>query len=171
MFRPIDEMKRRARGLHARAKDGDPDAWRRLARLPELRRLEPTARGAALRRRHALATVAREVGFDGWSHAVAVLKGRETSRFGALLYAPACSAHGNIWFAGYADAQAVHREHGGYLLPYKDQYVVVDRHFLQTLGVSPEDPDWQRIGGDWVRPASFDARLRLTARVVQARLS
>ena len=168
MLRPLDEMKRRARALHKAARADDPEAWRRLRRLPELRKAAPDPSG--VQRRHALAAVARELGFEGWSHAVAVLKGAETERFGALMYPPHCSAHWNIWSASYEEARSIHEAHGGYLLPYAHHFVIVDRHFLETLGVSAEDPDWARIGADFVRPACPEARHRLVERVVQARL-
>jgi len=35
----------------------------------------------------------------------------------------------------------------------------VDR--IETLGLLPEDPDWELIGRDWVKPRQMDARARL----------
>jgi hypothetical protein len=121
------------------------------------------------KRRHHLAALAKRIGFEGWQHLVAVLEGDETENFGSLLYAPACSCHFNIWSASYDEARAIRAEHGGWLLPYRHQFLVVDGDFLRTLGLDPDDPDWQAMGRDWLRPASTDARRRLCARAVRAR--
>jgi hypothetical protein len=121
------------------------------------------------KRRHHLAAIAKHLGFAGWQHLVAVLKGDEAVDFGTLMYAPACSAHFNIWSASYDEASAIRSEHGGWLLPYRHQFVIVDRHFIETLGLDPDDADWSEMGRDWVKPASVDARQRLCARLVRAR--
>ena len=50
---------------------------------------------------------------------------------------------------------------GGYLLPYKNDFFVCQRAYIQTLGLDPDDPDWEQIGFDWVKPANQDAINRL----------
>ena len=45
--------------------------------------------------------------------------------------------------------------------------MIVDRYFIETLGLDPEDPDWEAIGRDWVRPASLKARERLYAKLIR----
>lgn len=121
------------------------------------------------KRRHHLAAVARELGFDGWPHLVAVLNGDETERFGSLLYGPACWAHTNIWSTSYEEASSIRAEHGGWLIPYEHQFVIVDRHFLESLGLDPDDPDWEVMGRDWISPRNEAARARLCRRLVRAR--
>ena len=111
--------------------------------------------------------VAREAGFESWLHAASVLEGRRADDFGTLLYPPGCAAHWNIWSASYEEAQAIRQEHGGYLLAYKRHFFIADRYYIQdTLGLDPDDPDWERIGRDWVKPADPEARRRLYAKVL-----
>lgn len=125
--------------------------------------------GDGSQRREHLAALAKHVGFDGWPHLVAVLEGRELSHFGSFCYTPECFAHFNIWSASYDEARAIRAEHGGWLLPYEHQFVIVDRHFVETLGLDPDDPDWEAMGRDWSWPDSLPARARLCERLVKAR--
>lgn len=167
----ITELKAQARRLHRDAVAGEPKALARLKRHPELRKLPQSELTTTLQRRHALATLARELGLSGWPHLLRVLSGQEGQDFGSLLYPQACGAHSNIWSAHYAEAKTIRAEHGGYLLQYKSQFLVVEHHFLNTLGVPPTDGDWEAIGRDWARPADPLARVRLCRRVVRARLA
>jgi len=73
----IDDLKARARILHRQVLAGDPLALTRLRRLPELGETDPPRLGATIKRRHCLTLLARELGFDGWSHATSVLRGRK----------------------------------------------------------------------------------------------
>jgi len=166
----LDRLKTEARHLQRAAKRIEPSALVRLRKLPELRGLADDALQQTLQRRHCLSVVARELGLSGWSHAVAVLSRPETEDFGTLLYPPGCSAHWNIWSASYDEARQIRSEHGGYLLPYKHQFVIVDRDFIDTLGLDPEDDDWTRIGRDWPRAADLIARQRLCAAAVRSRM-
>ena len=140
-----------------------------LAELKAMARERHRAAADDSPRREHLAAVARELGFRGWPHLVAVLNGTETSNFGTLLYAPACHAHFNIWSASADEARQIRAEHGGWLLPYRHQFVIVDEHFVKTLGLDPNDADWTAMGRDWTQPQCADARRRLAARVVHAR--
>ncbi|MEJ6395378.1 hypothetical protein V8J82_19110 [Gymnodinialimonas sp. 2305UL16-5] len=78
-------------------------------------------------------------------------------------FTPKMSAFWNHWFAHYVEAAAHRAANGGVLLPYKTQFVVVELHFLRALGLDPDDPDWRRIGFDWVRPRDAQAFVRLNA--------
>ena len=51
--------------------------------------------------------------------------------------------HWNIWSASYAEARSIREHHGGYLLAYRRHFFIVDRYFIETLGLLPEDPDWE----------------------------
>ncbi|MBI3406586.1 MAG: hypothetical protein HY046_14125 [Acidobacteria bacterium] len=55
---------------------------------------------------------------------------------------------------------------GDFLLGYQRHFVLVDRFYIESLGLDPEDRDWSAIGYDWVRPKSVDARARLFAKAV-----
>ena len=79
----ISDLKAQARILHRQVASGDPHA---VARVRTLAGGDVRAAAGRTRRRHCLATLARELGFRGWPHAVAVLRGTDTSDFGTLLY-------------------------------------------------------------------------------------
>ncbi|MEE8524226.1 MAG: hypothetical protein V3T72_09870 [Thermoanaerobaculia bacterium] len=164
------ELKAGARILHRQAQARDTDALRRLHTLPELRDLDGAEIADRVRRRHCLAVIARELGFDGWPQAAAVLRGdRDATDFGTLLYPSGAAAHWNIWSASYDEAKTIRAQHGGYLLAYKRHFFIVDRHFIETLGLDPEDPDWEAIGRDWARPKKVEARGRLYAKLIRQR--
>lgn len=159
------ELKTWARLLQRALEAGDPAALPRARRLPELRALEPAALVGAFQRRHALAIIALELGFQGWSHLTAVLSGAEQRDLGTALLPPRCKAHWNIWSARYEEAAAIRAEHGGYLLAWKYHFLVVDADYIESLGLDPADPDWEAIGRDWARPRDLAARARLYGRL------
>lgn len=167
----VSTLKTRARHLHRDISFGKPEAVSRVRLLPELRRLEPADLPSAIKRRHCLSTIARELGFEGWPHALAVLQGREAVDFGALLYTEAQSPTLNIWSASYPEARDIRAKHGGYLLPYRRHYLIVDADYIRALGLAAEDPDWDRIGRDWVRPKDPKARERLYGKLIEGRIS
>jgi len=158
----ISELKIRARVLHRSVQAGQPEGLRRLAKPSKSS--EPFAGEA--QHKHCLAAVAREVGFRSWQHAVRVLRGDEaTEDFGTLLVPGSCGAFLNEWHANYSSARQSLSE-GRYLLAYKRDFVVVTRDFITELGLDPDDPDWQRIGHDWVKPGDFAARRRLYDKLI-----
>jgi len=165
----IADLKDRARILHRQIDAGDPDALRRVRQLDDFRGLAADASRERVRRRHCLAAIATELGFDGWPHAVAVLSGKESRDFGTLLYPRGADAHWNIWSASYEEAKAIREQHGGYLLAYRRHYFIADRHFITTIGLNPDDPDWQLIGRDWVKPRRVEARERLYGELIRRR--
>jgi len=170
MTDPIDELKTRARLLHRRIRAGAPDAIARLRRLPAYRKLSAQAladEARDIKLHHALSIIARELGFSGWPAARAVIGGEwPTAEFGTLLCPTRCTVHFNHWFAHHADAVACQRERGGTILGYKQHFVVVDCHYLATLGLDPDACEWQQIGVDWSRPHDVEARTRLYGELV-----
>ncbi len=62
----ISALKARARILHRQVASGNPRAVARVRRLPELADGDVHAAAERTRRRHCLATLARELGFHGW---------------------------------------------------------------------------------------------------------
>jgi hypothetical protein len=164
----IIDLKSHARVLHRRAVGEDPAALRRLRILPEFSRLPDDLLAQSLKRRHCLTAVARQLGFQTWAHALAVLAGDENQAdFGTLLYPTSCHGHYNIWSASYDEAREIRAANSGYLLAYRRQFLVVDASFIESMGVDPSDPDWELIGRDWVRPVDRDARGRLYRQLVQ----
>jgi hypothetical protein len=165
----MSDLKAQARILHRQAVERHPAA---LARVQRLGALAGDAASVPLRirRRHCLTVIARELGFHGWQHAVAVLRGTDSLDFGTLLYPNGAEVHWNIWSASYEEARAIRAQHGGYLLAYRRHFFIADRYFIATLGLDPADPDWQLIGRDWVRPARVDARERLYGKLIRRRI-
>lgn len=171
MMDPVRELKIRAELLHTRLASNDAEALTRLRALPELRRADEASLVAAvpgIRRKHCLAVVARECGFSSWERARLALEGEpDAPELGTLLY----GRDGSVlhhWFTTYNDARAhvetLPEAPRSYLLTYKHHFFVADRAFIASLGLDPDDPDWQAIGWDWARPADPAARSRLYAK-------
>jgi len=83
---------------------------------------------------------------------------------GPVMYVSRMAVFLNRWFATYDAARKSMDSEGGYLLPWDGQYVVTVADAIRELGLDPEDPDWKRIGRDWVRPDDIDAWERLRIR-------
>ncbi|MFL9458498.1 MULTISPECIES: hypothetical protein [Nostocales] len=79
----------------------------------------------------------------------------------SIMYVSGMDACLNRWFATYEDARASLDSIGGYLFPYKGQYFITESEAIRELGLDPEDPDWAKIGWDWVRPLDTQAWERL----------
>ena len=80
---------------------------------------------------------------------------------GPTMYVARMDAFLNRWFTSYEEARASLEAGGGFLLPYRHQFFVAVAGAIRELGLDPEDPDWERIGWDWVRPMDEDAWQRL----------
>ena len=124
-----------------------------------------------VRRKHALAVIASEAGFRDWLHLRAsvddapIETGFDTTR----LFPPRNAVFLNHWFARYEEArQMLDAEPTRYLFPYRHQYVLCEAGLLENLGVDAADPDWDRIGRDWVKPRDTEARARLAVRLRRA---
>ncbi len=68
------------------------------------------------------------------------------------------------WFTTYEAARISREAEGGYLLPYRGQFVVTTEEGIRGLGLDPADPDWARIGWDWVQPLDAASWERLRDR-------
>lgn len=77
------------------------------------------------------------------------------------MYVTSMSVMLNHWFNDYAEARAWLDAEGGFLLPYRHQFFVTTAEAIRLLGLDPADPDWDRIGRDWVRPLDAAAHERL----------
>lgn len=85
----------------------------------------------------------------------------QTFHDGPIMYVTRMSVYLNRWFAAYEDARSFLKSEGGYLLPYQDQFFLAEGGAIEELGLDPADPDWERIGWNWVRPLDPDAWDRL----------
>jgi hypothetical protein len=132
MTRAIEELKTRARlRLNAARKAGN---------------------AVDLRLRDCLHAVARNVGFTHWDHARRVLAGmaRSGDDMGGFWYAPRCGVLINQWYADPDVAREAHGLTGGFLLPYRHQYMVVQDYFIRELGLDPVDAAWAEVRYDLV---------------------
>jgi hypothetical protein len=155
-------------------RSGDPPralaAADRLRVLPHFANLTPeriAAWGADIRRKHALSAIAIELGFGSWDELKAVCQREEPRPFdiGSLFDRPSTAVFLNHWCRTYEEAAAIHADAGGFLFPYRSQFVVAPAGVLEAHGIDARDPDWERIGRDWVRPRDMRAYERLRARV------
>ena len=80
---------------------------------------------------------------------------------GPIIYVSRMDAVLNRWFTTYEEARASLDAEGGYLLPYKNQFFITLSEGIRDLGLDPNDPDWARIGWDWVQPKDPEAWQRL----------
>ena len=80
------------------------------------------------------------------------------------MWIPSMAVFLNHWYSTYDEARAGLDAEGGYLLPYGAQFFVTGADAIRELGLDPGDPDWARIGWDWVRPADAAAWERLRAK-------
>ena len=101
-----------------------------------------------VKHKHALAVIALENGCNSWSD----LKLQLDFIVGGYL---------NLWFATYAEAKTHLQSEGGFLLPYKNQFFICNATYMKQIGFDPDDPDWKRIGSDWVQPSNQIAWQRL----------
>lgn len=86
---------------------------------------------------------------------------REMTEETPSMYVPRMDAILNRWFTVYEEARAALELEGGYLLPYRNYFFVTSSEGIRELGLDPNDPDWARIGWDWVRPRDPEAWARL----------
>jgi hypothetical protein len=120
-----------------------------------------------VQRKHALAVIAREAGFRDWLHlrtssASPAEPGFDTTR----LFQPRVASFLNLWYVRYDQArEAMGLEPKRYLFPYRHQFVLCEAQLLGDLGVDVTDPDWERIGRDWVKPPDAAARARLAVKL------
>lgn len=78
-----------------------------------------------------------------------------------IMWIPRMDVFLSHWFSSYEEARAFLDVEGGYLFPYERQYFVAGDMAVRVLGLDSADPDWARIGFDWVKPADEQAWARL----------
>jgi hypothetical protein len=125
-------------------------------------------RRGAIRLKYALAVVAAELGYATWADCKRRLEPPPSARLDTEAFFPANwgAAFLNRWFARYDEARASLEAEGGYLFPYRRQFFLCEPGFLEARGIDPADPDWDRIGRDWLRPADEAARVRLERKLI-----
>ncbi|MBL8753190.1 MAG: hypothetical protein JNK15_07805 [Planctomycetes bacterium] len=159
----VDRCRRAARALQHELRAAPSiarAAAMRFTQLPTLRDANPDdliARNATLRAR-AQDVVAYEHGFLSWGE---LLRASVPLHRCVTMHCSGMGAFLNQWFTSHAEAAAALATGGGYLLPYRTQFFVTVAGAIRELGLDPDDPDWRRIGFDWVQPRDPEAHLRL----------
>ncbi|WNO10263.1 hypothetical protein [Teredinibacter sp. KSP-S5-2] len=120
-----------------------------------------------IQRKHALTVVAIEAGFGSWSKLKKQIN-KSPINYRDFFGAPQFGGTLNHWFKTYSAAKEYLRAKGGYLLPFRDQYFVATPDFIQNIGLDQQDPDWQRIGYDWIHPECPKALNRLKQKLESA---
>ncbi len=173
-YSQLEEYKIKASILHKQLKSNDLEpatqAAVRFQQLPHLKELTPQeilAEKATIKRKHALTVIALENNHASWADLKQRLERQEklaafrkSNKF-SLLYPQRCAGFINAWYAHYEEARDHLVHDGGFLLPYKNDFFICQRAYIQTLGLDPDDPDWASIGFDWAKPADQDAWTRL----------
>ncbi len=123
--------------------------------------------------KHALTVIAVENGYESWVELKSALfEAAESSPMAesADQFFPkekALSAFWNNWFANYKKARLVHREAGGFLLPFRNQFFICESHFVDEIGLPSSLPEWKQIGFDWIHPEHTKAWLELNKRYAE----
>lgn len=146
-------------------------AAERLRVLPAFSGLssaELLARRDSVQRKHALAVIAQEQGYGSWAELKQALgEEEEAPRFDPeAFFTRPVSPFLNRWCSSYEEALKALQAGGGYLFPYRTQFFVCDASFLRALGVDAADPDWERIGRNWVKPLDAAAHVRLEQKLI-----
>jgi hypothetical protein len=126
--------------------------------------LEIVAQSENVKLKHALQVIARENRCETWEALKTRLEKLEAlrgNRQATDLYPRRCWGYLCEWYADYETARRHREEVGGYLFPYRSQFFLATRGYVETLGLDPDDADWTRIGWDWARPADQAAWARL----------
>ncbi len=167
MDNAIEYLRQHARVLQRKAEEKDATAIAWLSSVHELRSLDAEALSRAVQRKHCLIAIAQKLGAKDWNDLHTQLCAQAGDDFGTLLHV---NGYWNIWSARYDEAITIRADHGGYLLPYKRQFMIVEDHYLDGLGLDARDADWERIGRDWVSPKDPAARDRLAEKLLRQRL-
>ncbi len=160
-------LKNNAEILLKHAKYGDPDSVNRFHILDPYRGISPADHSAVeeLQLKTALHVIAAENSYASWNELKAALDtAAERSPFAEPsdhFYPKGFTTYWNIWFAKYSQAKKVLTDGGGYLLPYKNQYFIVEEHFIDSIGLHHTLPEWRSIGNDWIHPMNVRAWLTL----------
>jgi hypothetical protein len=104
-------------------------AKRLLKQTPSSEALLKLSKGEPAKLKHCQLLIARQYGFNHWDHARLVLSGKSCDDYGTFWYKNQCGTLLNHWCKSYKEAYQVQQDSGGTILPYKTQFMVVDRPF------------------------------------------
>lgn len=119
--------------------------------------------------------IAHYYGFSDWLHAKNTLdcqwslesdEAQSVKDFGTFWYSNQCVTLLNRWCSTYQEAIGLLEQTEGFLLPYKQQYMVVSSDFVKALNMSPKDEGWRIINFNWCH-GQIMARQRLALSRIQ----
>ena len=148
---PVRELDSRARHLSKGIEARDGACLARIrAKIPSL--VEAGFEDVGYE--HAKTTVAREAGFKTWPMAIDVLEARLApgDDYGDFWYSIATDVMLNHWCSNYEEALTVHENQGGFLIPYRRHFAVVQKGYIEILGMDAGDPAWQDVHYNVVVP-------------------
>jgi hypothetical protein len=160
---PLRELQSRAKRLYEGIEVRDAHCLERIhAQVPRL----ANADFCEINVEHAQMTVAREAGFKTWQIATDVLEARLVpgDDFGDFWYSTATDVMLSHWCRNYQEALSVHEQEGGFLIPYRRHFAVVEKAYIEILGMDADDPDWQTVGHDVAQPRDKMGYRRLALR-------
>jgi len=173
-------LKNEADLLLKHAQQRDANAVGRFQRLSLFTTLSADNTNALndLQLKHAFNVIAVENGYESWTELKSALdNAAETSPLAEIkeqFYPKGFTTYWNIWFAKYSQAKKVlndtkNASQGkGFLLPYKNQFFIVEEHFVDSIGLPHSLPEWNEIGNDWIHPKNVKAWLKLNEMYVKA---
>ncbi len=175
----LSSYKRQANLLQRDLSSEDPNvqeaAWQRLSLLKQFSDLSSSSPDVLdqIQHKHLLQVIAKEAGFVSWVALKRYLDAQAGEGEYAIepdwetFFGSPCGFL-NHWFASYEAAKAYRDQEGGYLFPYKSHCLVAGEGMIAALGCDPHDPDWERIGFDWVEPICPHAWHRLKSQMLSA---
>lgn len=155
----LREVRIRASLLMKAARAGDADALERLGAVPK--------------HRTALNAIAMQMAGQSYLELRAKtvtekFEGHQAIADPSRLFEKHVAQFMNHWFASYEEALAHLKKEGGFLFPFRSQFVIVGHDLLRLVGLDPDDPDWASISWDWVNPTSTAGFENLNAMLVKA---
>jgi hypothetical protein len=161
------------KALRSSNRDAVLETARRFKSLPAWREYTPqqiVEQRDRIQHKHALDVVAREAGFMDWAQLKSAKSWDHRMLFDTTrLFSAGSAAFLNLWHRDYGEArELLAGEPKRFLFPYREHFVLCEALFLEARGINANDPDWERIGRDWVNPRDARAQARLAVRLRRA---
>lgn len=129
-----------------------------------------------LKLKHCLSMVSHQLGFDSWQDAHEILSGKlspiESCNMGSFFYPKSCGAFINEWFVDYQQAKNIllKDETSKWLLPYKNQYIVVKKSYIDVFKLNQEVTAlWAKICHDMVEGYNSSEWDKITCQIIKNR--
>lgn len=119
-----------------------------------------------VKRKQVLHIIALENGFQSWQLLKARVELETALDLSTFFCSDGLGGFLNHWFTGYQEAKDYQLREGGILLPFRDQFFVTNKTYLEKLGFDQSDADWLAMNYDWVCPANEAAKLRVLEKLV-----